>query len=57
VSNFFELALAAAIALLRFQSSAACGTVVGVLVEVPAMLSVARIVLRGRDGYHRLRTV
>ena len=39
-SNFFELAVAAAIALFGFQSGAALATVVGVLVEVPVMLSV-----------------
>ena len=71
-SNFFELAVAAAIALFGFQSGAALATVVGVLVEVPVMLSVVRIVLRtprlvrarsyrletGRDRWpmHRLRT-
>jgi hypothetical protein len=47
-SNFFELAVAAAIALFGFQSGAALATVVGVLVEVPVMLSVVRIVLRTR---------
>jgi ACR3 family arsenite transporter len=50
-SNFFELAVAAAIALFGFQSGAALATVVGVLVEVPVMLSVVRIVLRTRDWY------
>lgn len=57
MSNFFELALAAAIALFRFQSGAAFGTVVGVLVDVPAMLSGCAHRAVGRDGYHRLRTV
>jgi ACR3 family arsenite transporter len=52
-SNFFELAVAAAIALFGFQSGAALATVVGVLVEVPVMLSVVRIVLRSRDWYER----
>ncbi len=53
-SNFFELAVAAAIALFGFQSGAALATVVGVLVEVPVMLSVVRIVLRTRGWYeHR----
>jgi ACR3 family arsenite transporter len=52
-SNFFELAVAAAIALFGFQSGAALATVVGVLVEVPVMLSVVRIVLRSRDWYQR----
>jgi ACR3 family arsenite transporter len=52
-SNFFELAVAAAIALFGFQSGAALATVVGVLVEVPVMLSVVRIVLRTRRWYER----
>jgi ACR3 family arsenite transporter len=52
-SNFFELAVAAAIALFGFQSGAALATVVGVLVEVPVMLSVVRIVLISRDWYER----
>jgi ACR3 family arsenite transporter len=52
-SNFFELAVAAAIALFGFQSGAALATVVGVLVEVPVMLSVVRIVLRTRGWYER----
>ena len=47
-SNFFELAVAAAIALFGFQSGAALATVVGVLVEVPVMLSVVRIVRASR---------
>ena len=50
-SNFFELAVAAAIALFGFQSGAALATVVGVLVEVPVMLSVVRIVIRTRGWY------
>ncbi len=50
-SNFFELAVAAAIALFGFQSGAALATVVGVLVEVPVMLSVVRLVLRTRGWY------
>src|ERR1700751_4708886 len=54
-SNFFELAVAAAIALFGFQSGAALATVVGVLVEVPIMLSVVRIVNRSRDWYERRR--
>ena len=53
-SNFFELAVAAAIALFGFQSGAALATVVGVLVEVPVMLSVVRIVLRTRGWYERV---
>ena len=52
-SNFFELAVAAAIALFGFQSGAALATVVGVLVEVPVMLSVVRIVLWSRGWYHK----
>ncbi len=52
-SNFFELAVAAAIALFGFQSGAALATVVGVLVEVPVMLSVVWIVLRSRPWYQR----
>ena len=56
-SNFFELAVAAAIALFGFQSGAALATVVGVLVEVPVMLSVVRIVLRTRSWYEHARTV
>ncbi|MGE5270764.1 MAG: ACR3 family arsenite efflux transporter [Thiohalocapsa sp.] len=50
-SNFFELAVAAAIALFGFQSGAALATVVGVLVEVPVMLSVVWIVLRTQRWY------
>jgi ACR3 family arsenite transporter len=50
-SNFFELAVATAIALFGFQSGAALATVVGVLVEVPVMLSVANIVRRTRGWY------
>jgi ACR3 family arsenite transporter len=50
-SNFFELAVAAAIALFGFQSGAALATVVGVLVEVPVMLSVVRLVLRTLGWY------
>ena len=52
-SNFFELAVAAAIALFGFQSGAALATVVGVLVEVPVMLSVVAIVVRTRGWYER----
>ena len=50
-SNFFELAVAAAISLFGFQSGAALATVVGVLIEVPVMLSVANIVNRTRGWY------
>ena len=50
-SNFFELAVAAAISLFGFQSGAALATVVGVLIEVPVMLSVVAIVNRSRRWY------
>ena len=50
-SNFFELAVAAAISLFGFNSGAALATVVGVLIEVPVMLSVVRIVNRTRSWY------
>jgi ACR3 family arsenite transporter len=52
-SNFFELAVATAIALFGFNSGAALATVVGVLVEVPVMLSVVRIVNATRAWYLR----
>jgi ACR3 family arsenite transporter len=52
-SNFFELAVAAAISLFGFQSGAALATVVGVLIEVPVMLSVVRIVNASRGWYER----
>nr|WP_227662911.1 ACR3 family arsenite efflux transporter [Marinobacter daqiaonensis] len=50
-SNFFELAVAAAIALFGLQSGAALATVVGVLVEVPLMLVLVRIANRTRDRF------
>ncbi|MDR3438422.1 ACR3 family arsenite efflux transporter [Telmatospirillum sp.] len=50
-SNFFELAVAAAISLFGFQSGAALATVVGVLIEVPVMLSVVRIVNSSKNWY------
>jgi len=50
-SNFFELAVATAIVLFGFQSGAALATVVGVLVEVPVMLSVVRIVNASKGWY------
>jgi len=50
-SNFFELAVAAAISLFGFESGAALATVVGVLVEVPVMLSVVKIVNGTRGWY------
>lgn len=52
-SNFFELAVAAAIWLFGLNSGAALATVVGVLVEVPVMLSVVAIVMRSRGWYER----
>ena len=52
-SNFFELAVAAAISLFGFSSGAALATVVGVLVEVPLMLSVVKIVNATRGWYER----
>lgn len=52
-SNFFELAVAAAISLFGFESGAALATVVGVLIEVPVMLLVVRIVNRTSDWYQR----
>ncbi|MBV9824423.1 MAG: ACR3 family arsenite efflux transporter [Alphaproteobacteria bacterium] len=54
-SNFFELAVAAAIALFGFQSGAALATVVGVLVEVPVMLSVVHLARRSRGWYEAAR--
>jgi ACR3 family arsenite transporter len=50
-SNFFELAVAAAISLFGFESGAALATVVGVLVEVPVMLSVVRVVNASKAWY------
>jgi ACR3 family arsenite transporter len=52
-SNFFELAVAAAISLFGFNSGAALATVVGVLIEVPAMLVVVGIVNRSKGWYER----
>jgi arsenite transporter len=52
-SNFFELAVAAAISLFGFDSGAALATVVGVLVEVPVMLSVVKIVNASERWYTR----
>jgi ACR3 family arsenite transporter len=52
-SNFFELAVAAAISLFGFKSGAALATVVGVLIEVPVMLSVVKIVNSSRGWYDR----
>lgn len=52
-SNFFELAVAAAIGLFGLKSGAALATVVGVLIEVPVMLSVVALVRRSRGWYER----
>ena len=52
-SNFFELAVAAAISLFGFHSGAALATVVGVLIEVPAMLLVVKIVNDSKGWYER----
>jgi ACR3 family arsenite transporter len=52
-SNFFELAVAAAISLFGLHSGAALATVVGVLVEVPVMLSIVALVKRSRGWYER----
>ena len=52
-SNFFELAVAAAISLFGFNSGAALATVVGVLIEVPVMLLVVGIVNRSKRWYER----
>ena len=54
-SNFFELAVAAAISLFGFSSGAALATVVGVLIEVPVMLSVVRIVNGSKRWYEKAR--
>jgi ACR3 family arsenite transporter len=50
-SNFFELAVAAAISLFGFESGAALATVVGVLIEVPVMLLVVKVVNQTKDWY------
>jgi len=52
-SNFFELAVAAAISLFGFNSGAALATVVGVLIEVPVMLAVVKVVNSTRTWYER----
>lgn len=55
-SNFFELAVAAAISLYGFESGAALATVVGVLIEVPVMLAVVRVVNATKGWYQDLAT-
>ena len=50
-SNFFELAVAAAISLFGFHSGAALATVVGVLIEVPVMLLVVKVVNQSKGWY------
>ncbi len=55
-SNFFELAVAAAISLFGFHSGAALATVVGVLIEVPVMLLVVRVVNRTQGWYAKKQT-
>jgi ACR3 family arsenite transporter len=52
-SNFFELAVAAAISLFGFNSGAALATVVGVLIEVPVMLLVVHLVNHSKGWYER----
>ena len=52
-SNFFELAVAAAISLFGFESGAALATVVGVLIEVPVMLGVVKVVNASKGWYER----
>jgi len=52
-SNFFELAVAAAISMFGFESGAALATVVGVLIEVPVMLLVVRVVNATKPWYER----
>ena len=52
-SNFFELAVAAAISLFGFESGAALATVVGVLIEVPVMLLVVRVANGSKQWYER----
>ncbi|MCC9004098.1 MAG: arsenical-resistance protein, partial [Candidatus Competibacter sp.] len=52
-SNFFELAVAAAISLFGFQSGATLATVVGVLIEVPVMLVVVALVNASKEWYEK----
>jgi len=56
-SNFFELAVAAAISLFGFHSGAALATVVGVLIEVPVMLLVVDVVNRSKGWYEHTGTI
>ena len=56
-SNFFELAVATAIALFGFESGAALATVVGVLIEVPVMLLAVRVVNQSQGWYERRKGV
>ncbi len=56
-SNFFELAVAAAISLFGFESGAALATVVGVLIEVPVMLLVVKVVNSSQGWYERGKAV
>lgn len=53
-SNFFELAVAAAVSLFGVHSGAALATIVGVLIEVPVMLSLVRIILGTQHWYERV---
>jgi len=52
-SNFFELAVATAVGVFGVHSGATLATVVGVLIEVPVMLSVVHIVNRSKGWYER----
>ena len=52
-SNFFELAVATAISLFGLHSGAALATVVGILIEVPVMLSVVKIVNSTKGWYSK----
>lgn len=56
-SNFFELSVATAISLFGFSSGAALATVVGVLIEVPVMLTVVKIVNRSKDWYEQPQNI